>query len=113
MRHFCFLIYRFLCEIFRHLFFSKRTTYLAGIFQSDTGVITRARFPTGRAVVMCVEWKAEVPALARSRFVFFRLVGRHFKRNKKYVLKRLNQGKLKTRKNNEKYLSCQNGTFTE
>ena len=62
---------------------------------------------------MCVEWKAKVPALARSRFVFIRLVGRHFKHNKKYVLKNLNRGKLKTRKNNEKYLSCQNRTFTE
>ena len=37
---------------------------------------------------MCVEWKAEVPAFARSRFVFIRLVGRHFKRNNKIRTKK-------------------------
>ena len=31
---------------------------------------------------MCVKWEAKVPTLVRSRFVFIRLVGRHFKRNK-------------------------------
>ena len=31
---------------------------------------------------MCVKWKVKVPTLAGSRFVFIRLVGGHFKRNK-------------------------------
>ena len=44
---------------------------------------------------------------------FICLIGGHFKCNKIYVLKSLNQGKLKTRENNEKYLSCQNRNFTE
>ena len=84
MRHFCFfIIYR----DFRHLFFSKRTTYLKRIFKSDTGVITLARFPTGRVVIMCVKWEAKVPTLDRSWFVFIRLVGRHFKRNKIHTKK--------------------------
>ena len=67
---------------FQHLFFSKRTTYLTRTFKRDTGVITLARFPTGRAEIMRVKWKAKMPTLARSRFVFIRLVGRHFKCNK-------------------------------
>ena len=38
-----------------------------------------------------------MPAFVRSRFVFIRLLRRPFKRNKNYVLKSLNRGKLKTR----------------
>ena len=71
VRHLCFLIYHFLCEIFNICSSVK-----------DTGVITRDRFPTGRAVIMCVKRKAKVPTLARSQFVFIRLAGRHFKHNK-------------------------------
>ena len=36
---------------------------------------------------MCVKWEAKVPTIARSRFVFIRLVGRHFKRNKRRTKK--------------------------
>ena len=44
---------------------------------------------------MCVKWDAEVPTLARSRFVCFCLVGRHFKHNKRHT-KKPERGKLKT-----------------
>ena len=36
---------------------------------------------------MCVKWETKVPTLARSRFVFIRLVGRYFKRNKRHTKK--------------------------
>ena len=49
--------------------------------------MTLARFPTGRAVIMCVKWEAKVPTLAGSRSVFIRLVGRHFKCNKIHTKK--------------------------
>ena len=48
-----------------------------GRLKSDTGVITLARFPTGRAIIVCVKSKTKVTTLARSQFVFIRLVGRH------------------------------------
>ena len=82
-------------------YFSKRTTYLTRIF---TGVITLARFPTGRAVIMCVKWEAKVLDLGLSLFVWWEDILNAIK----YVLKSLNRGKLKTRKYKEKYLSCQN-----
>ena len=62
---------------------------------------------------MCVKWEAKVPTLARSRFVFICLMGKHFEMQQKGVGKSLNRGKLKTHKNNKIYLSCQNGNFTE
>ena len=59
---------------------------------------------------MCVKWEAKVPTFAGSRFVFIRLVGRHFKHNR---IRTKKPDTRKTRKYKEKYLSCQNGNFTE
>ena len=42
-----------------------------------------------------------MPAFVSSWFVFIRLLGRHFKRNKKLCTKCFNRGKLKTHKNKE------------
>ena len=47
---------------FNPLFFSETITDIARRLISDTGVITLARFPTGRAVIVGIEWIAEVTA---------------------------------------------------
>ena len=51
----------------------------------------------------------QLPDLGLSLFVWWEDILNAIK----YVLKSLNRGKLKTRKYKEKYLSCQNGNFTE
>ena len=48
---------------FNLLFFGETITAIARRLISDTGVITLARFPTGRAVIVGIEWIAEVTAL--------------------------------------------------
>ena len=71
---FCFLMYRFLCAFFLYLLFCKRSADWTWSFKSDTGVVTLARFPTGRSVIMYIKWKAKMPAFS-SRFVFIHLLG--------------------------------------
>ena len=62
---FCFLMYHFLCAIF-----------------CICSSVTLARFPRGRVVIMYIKRETKMPAFVRSRFVFIRLLRRHFKRNK-------------------------------
>ena len=47
---------------FNLLFFREAITDIARRLISDTGVVTLARFPTGRAVIVGIEWIAEVTA---------------------------------------------------
>ena len=71
---------------FLHLFICERCTDLTGSFEGDTGVITLASLPTGRAIVVQVETKTKVAAFLSSWFVFIRLVERHFKHNKRRTI---------------------------
>ena len=110
-RAFCFLIYLFLRDILSIYFLSKRTTYLTRAFKSDTGVITLARFPTGRAVIMDVKREAKMPTLSRSRFVFIRLVSGHFKRNKRRRCKKPEPRKAQNRRKMRKILTLSKQKF--
>ena len=62
---FCFLIYRRLFY-FDLLFLGETITDITRKLISDTGVVALARFPTGRAVIVGVEWIAEVTAFRLS-----------------------------------------------
>ena len=51
---------------------------MAGRFKSDTGVISLASLPTGRAVIMSIKTEAKMAAFLSSRFVFVCLMKGHF-----------------------------------
>ena len=74
---FCLLIYHFLCEIFCSCS-SVKEVHISQGFSSHTGVSTLARFPTGRAIIVCVKHETKVTTLTRSGLIFTCLVGRHF-----------------------------------
>ena len=70
----------FLVFNFCHLFIREASTDLAWRFESNTEIITFIWFSTGRAIVMAIKRKTEMPALHRSRFIFACSLGngRHF-----------------------------------
>ena len=83
-----------------------------GFGQALISIRIRKEAPTGIAPMGAIPPKAVINCfldLGLSLFVWWEDILNAIK----YVLKSLNRGKLKTRKYNEKYLSCQNGTFTE
>ena len=55
-------------------------------FKGDTGVISLASLPTGRAEIMCIKTEAKMAAFLSSRFVFICLMERHFIRNKRRTI---------------------------
>ena len=60
---FCFLIYLYMSMFYFDLLFLGETiTDITRKLISDIGVVTLARFPTGRAVIVGIEWIAEVTA---------------------------------------------------
>ena len=60
---------------------------MAGCFKSDTGVISLASLPTGRAEVMSIKTEAKMAAFLSSRFVFVCLMKRHFNAIKRRTIK--------------------------
>ena len=50
------------------LFVSETSTDIAWRLVGDTGIVSLARFPTSRAIIVCIEWIAEVMAFRRFWF---------------------------------------------
>ena len=60
---------------------------MAGRFKGDTGVISLASLPTGRAVIMSIKTEAKMAAFLSSRFVFVCLMKGHFNAIKRRTIK--------------------------
>ena len=68
------------------MFISERRANLAGGFKGDTGVISLASLPTGRAVVMIIKTDAKMAAFLSSWFVFVCLMERYFNAIKRHTI---------------------------
>ena len=88
---------------FNLLFLGETITDIARRLIQNTGVVSRARFPTGRTIIVGIEWIAEVTAFGLSCCCTC-FVGRHFYCNKKI--------RVETRKTH-KDIKCSMNTYPE